>query len=476
MQFSSPSSPSYAQLSKPFNLRMSWKPLVIVLGSSVQNVQDAVVCAARFKVKVQARSGGHSYAAFALGGKDGSLVIDLSGLQGVTVDAASGIARVGGGVRLGNLATALYNQGRRAVSHGTCPGVGIGGHFTHGGFGFSSRAWGLALDAIVALDVVLANGTAVRASAAANADLFYALRGAAESFGIVTAFHLATQVAPESVVHWSFRLPGMFASADRGARALLHVQDFARNASVVDGNLGLGIYMDGDAFSIRGTYFGSRSRFERVIRPELLRGLGAAPSGSSIQVVDWITSLTMLAGGEALAQPTEAGAYEQHAAFLAKTLTVPEASPLTPAAARAYFHHVISTAASVTQAGGSWYTGLNLYGGAGSRINAAPASASAYSHRSTLWVFQNYGSVEGGAGGGAFPAAIGTFLQGLGDAVRSAMPGVEFAAYSNYVDPTLSAAQAHDQYYGATTYAKLLSLKSAFDPQSVFWNPQAIGA
>ncbi|KLU86886.1 hypothetical protein MAPG_05893, partial [Magnaporthiopsis poae ATCC 64411] len=165
VQFSSPSSPSYAQLSKPYNLRMSWKPLVIVLGGSVQNVQDAVVCAALFKVKVQARGGGHSYAAFALGGKDGSLVIDLSGLQGVTVDASSGIARVGGGVRLGNLATALYNQGRRAVSHGTCPGVGIGGHFTHGGFGFSSRAWGLALDSIVALDVVLANGTAVRASA-----------------------------------------------------------------------------------------------------------------------------------------------------------------------------------------------------------------------------------------------------------------------------------------------------------------------
>ncbi|KAL8378118.1 hypothetical protein RB595_008701 [Gaeumannomyces hyphopodioides] len=475
LQFSSPSSPSYAQLSKPYNLRLPWKPIAVVLGSTVQDVQAAVTCAALFKVKVQARSGGHSYAAFSLGGGDGSLVVDLAGLQAVGVDAASGVASVGGGVRLGNLASALYAQGRRAVSHGTCPGVGIGGHFTHGGFGYSSRAWGLALDSIVALDVVLANGTAVKASAAANADLFYALRGAAESFGIVTAFHLATQPAPESVVNWSVQLPGMFASADKGARALLHVQDFARNASVVDANLGLGIYMDGETFSISGTYFGSRSRFEGAIRPELLRGLGAAPSGQNTQVVDWITSLTLLGGGGSLAQPTEAGAYDEHDTFLAKSLTVPEASPLTPAAARAYFQRIISSAASVGQAGGSWFTIMNLYGGPGSQINTVPASASAYSHRSTLWVFQNYGSM-GNAGGSSFPAAIGTFLQGLGDAIKSAMPGVEFAAYSNYVDPTLSAAQAHDQYYGASTYAKLLGLKSAFDPQSLFWNPQAIGA
>ncbi|KAL8287738.1 hypothetical protein RB597_000019 [Gaeumannomyces tritici] len=475
LQFSSPNSPSYPQLSKPYNLRLPWKPLAIVLGASVQDVQGAVACAALFKVKVQARSGGHSYAAFALGGQDGSLVVDLAGLQTVSVDASSGVASVGGGVRLGNLASALYAQGQRAVSHGTCPGVGIGGHFTHGGFGYSSRAWGLALDSIVALDVVLANGTAVKASAAANADLFYALRGAAESFGIVTAFHLATQPAPGSVINWSVQLPDMFSSADRGARALLHVQDFARNASVVDANLGLGIYMDGETFSISGTYFGPRSRFDGVIKPELLRGLGAAPSGQSTEAVDWITSLTQLGGGGPLAQPTEAGAYDEHDTFLAKSLTVPEASPLTPAAARAYFQRIISSAASVGQAGGSWFTIMNLYGGPGSRINAVSASASAYSHRSTLWVFQNYGST-GTAGGPSFPAAIGTYLQGLGDAIRSAMPGVEFAGYSNYVDPTLSAAQAHDQYYGASTYAKLLGLKSAFDPQGLFWNPQAIGA
>ena len=76
------------------------------------------------------------------------MVIDLEGFQNITLDATTQIAKVGGGVRLGNLALAIYNQGQRALPHGTCPGVGVGGHATHGGFGYSSRAWGLTLDTI----------------------------------------------------------------------------------------------------------------------------------------------------------------------------------------------------------------------------------------------------------------------------------------------------------------------------------------
>jgi FAD/FMN-containing dehydrogenase len=55
---------------------------------------------------------------------------------------ATGIAKVGGGVRLGNLGVGIFKQGHAALPHGTFPGVGIGGHYTHGGFGYSSRKWG----------------------------------------------------------------------------------------------------------------------------------------------------------------------------------------------------------------------------------------------------------------------------------------------------------------------------------------------
>ena len=100
------------------------------------------------------------------------MVIDLQTFQTITLDS-NNVAKVGGGVRLGNLAQGIYNQAQRALPHGTCPGVGVGGHATHGGYGYSSRAWGLTLDTIVALDVVLANGTSVHATSTAYPDIYY---------------------------------------------------------------------------------------------------------------------------------------------------------------------------------------------------------------------------------------------------------------------------------------------------------------
>jgi FAD/FMN-containing dehydrogenase len=68
-----PNAPDYANLSEPFNLRLAYKPYVIVLPTTNQHVQDAVVCAAKCNIKVQAKSGGHSYASYSSGGKDGSM-------------------------------------------------------------------------------------------------------------------------------------------------------------------------------------------------------------------------------------------------------------------------------------------------------------------------------------------------------------------------------------------------------------------
>jgi FAD/FMN-containing dehydrogenase len=167
-----------------YNVRLPCQPLVVALPDTAAQVADAVVCAGRHGLPVQAKSGGHSYASFSNGGTDGAVVIHLRNLRDVEVDGATGIARVGGGVRLGPLSLAIYgedtdgagardNSTKRALAHGTCPAVGIGGHYTHGGYGHFSRAWGLALDQIVAMDVVLANGTIVHASREKHQDIFF---------------------------------------------------------------------------------------------------------------------------------------------------------------------------------------------------------------------------------------------------------------------------------------------------------------
>lgn len=120
----------YTDAATPFNLRLHYKPAIIVYPTNEIEVAGALACATgnifidgnpKFSMRVQARSGGHSYAAYSLGGKDGSLIIDLSAFDGITVDE-NGVAAVGGGIRLGNLAEGLYAQGKRAMPHGTCPG------------------------------------------------------------------------------------------------------------------------------------------------------------------------------------------------------------------------------------------------------------------------------------------------------------------------------------------------------------------
>ena len=113
---------NYTQAVKPFNLRLPFKPQAIAVPQTVKQVQDAVTCGVKNNVVVTARSGGHSYGAHGLGGEDGHLIIDLRRFNTVTADAKAHTAVVGAGGRLGNIALALYDQGKQAMSHGTCPG------------------------------------------------------------------------------------------------------------------------------------------------------------------------------------------------------------------------------------------------------------------------------------------------------------------------------------------------------------------
>lgn len=460
-------SATYNQLAKPYNLRLTYSPAAIVIPTTQQQVSDAVVCAAKNNFKVQARSGGHSYASYSTGGKNGSVVIDLQSFQNIIVDA-DGTSKVGGGVRLGNMALGLYNQSGRAISHGTCPGVGIGGHATHGGYGYSARNWGLTLDAIVGLDVVLANGTAVYTSSTAYPDLFYALRGAADSFGIITTFHFKTQQAPTSLVNWGFTFPDVLKTPDTATKIVLHLQDWAQNSSVVDRKIGgMGVYMDGDgAFSVHGSYFGDLAAFNNKVKPELLRTLPTSNT-PDIRVNNWISNLEQLADNNPVSQPKSG--YDKHDNFFAKSLVIPQSSPFTSAGLTSHFKYI----AQNLNNGVRWFSIINLYGGADSQINTVPASSAAYADRTSLWVIQLYGWTPGDSS--IFPSNIQPYITGLSKSLTSAQPQTKFTAYLNYLDPSLTPAQAHDLYYGSDVYKKLLKLKLQMDPKSIFWNPQAIG-
>lgn len=115
------SSSVFSKTIEPFNLRVPFTPALLAVPNTVRDVQKAVYCASKFDIKVAARGGGHSYAAMGLGGKDGSFIIDMKKFKSISLDR-NNVATVGAGVRLGDLASALYDLGERALPHGLCPG------------------------------------------------------------------------------------------------------------------------------------------------------------------------------------------------------------------------------------------------------------------------------------------------------------------------------------------------------------------
>jgi FAD/FMN-containing dehydrogenase len=137
---------------------------------------------------IAVRGGGHSAPGF--GTCNDGLVIDLAPMHGVHVDPRARIVRVDGGAVWRAVDHATHAVGM-AVPSGVISTTGVGGLTLGGGHGYLTRKYGLTIDSLVAADVVLADGTLVRASPHDDADLFWALRGGSGNFGIVVSFELA---------------------------------------------------------------------------------------------------------------------------------------------------------------------------------------------------------------------------------------------------------------------------------------------
>ncbi len=170
------------------------QPAVVVRCASTGDVQEALRCAKELGLEVAVRSGGHHGAG--LSTNHGGMIIDLRLMAEVELlDPERQLVRLGSGATWAEVSRELEKHDL-AISSGDTTSVGVGGVLLGGGIGWMTRRFGLALDHLVAADLVTADGATVRVTADDDPELFWALRGGGGNFGVVTAFELIAHRVP----------------------------------------------------------------------------------------------------------------------------------------------------------------------------------------------------------------------------------------------------------------------------------------
>ena len=178
-----------------WNAMIDRRPALIAQCKTIGDVQAAVKLAVAKDLPVAIRGGGHNVAGHAV--CDGGLMIDLSQMRGVSVDASNRVAKVQGGALWRDVDAATQAHGL-ATPGGLISDTGVAGLTLSGGIGWLRAQHGLAIDNLVAADVVIADGQLIHTSADENPELLWALQGGGGNFGVVVQFEFALHaVGPE---------------------------------------------------------------------------------------------------------------------------------------------------------------------------------------------------------------------------------------------------------------------------------------
>jgi FAD/FMN-containing dehydrogenase len=421
-----------------FAKRLQVTPRVRVVAGSAAAVSATILWATNNGVNFAVRSGGHSYEGFS---QSPDLVIDVRGMKGIKLSGDKKSVSIGSGSQLGSVYDALASH-HLAIPAGSCFPVGVAGHSLGGGFGLLGRAFGLACDSILSMEVVDATGKILTASAQENPDLFWALRGGGNgSFGVVTNFNFRTSavnMVAKFAITWTKPV----------AQAVKIVQAWQQ-------------WLENMPSSITGTLHLTKA--EGGLITVHMAGL-SVQSESSLQVE--LKRLVTLAGAA----------------------TVPTTKPMTFHRAATIFNDNERNPDSVLMKGKSDYvtnamteqgitTLLNgllkapgeiavlcdTYGGA---INKVAADATAFVHRgNTKYVMQYYMQWDSASATAANIAMMRTLY-------NSMRPFVSGGCYVNYCD--LDLGDGYAKAYWGDNLPRLMKIKAELDPKNIFRHAQSV--
>lgn len=307
--------------------------------------------------------------------------------------------------------------------------------------------WGTALDHVLEVEVVTADGKIQRASETENSDLFWALRGAGSSFGVITEFTVRTEPEPGSVVEYTYSLS--FGKQKEMApvyskwQALVGDPDLDRRFTSLFIAQPLGVL-------ITGTFYGTEEEFDASGIPEKL------PTGGdfNITVMDWLGSLAHIAETTGLYLsdlPTQ---------FASRSLALREQDLLSDQSIEELFDYMGSTDPGTLL----WFIIFDNEGGA---IADVPEDSTAYPHRDKIIMYQSYAI--------GIPELSDTtvdFVEGVQGKVMEGAPDAH-TTYAGYINKNLNRTAAQEFYWG-DKLPKLREMKKKYDPTSVFHNPQSV--
>ena len=216
-----PTDEGYEAARQVFNAMIQRRPRLIARCLDVADVVTAVNWGRESGLPVSIRGGGHNAAG--LGVCDDGLVIDLAAMKDIHVDPNARTVRVAGGCTWGEVDHATHKFGM-ATPSGIVSTTGVAGMTLGGGTGYLTRKYGLTIDNLLAVDMVLADGSTVTADEDHHADLFWAIRGGGGNFGVVTSFLF--RLHPVNTIIGGPTLWGI----DRTADVLRFYDDLMENA------------------------------------------------------------------------------------------------------------------------------------------------------------------------------------------------------------------------------------------------------
>ncbi|OVA03979.1 FAD linked oxidase [Macleaya cordata] len=219
-----PNSQNYTDIleSRINNLRFisptSPKPFLLITPLDESHVQAAVICSKKHGIQIRLRSGGHDYEGLSYLSDVPFVIVDLFNLRSIKIDAENGIAWVQSGATLGELYYRIAEKNATlGFPAGFGPTVGVGGHFSGGGWGPMLRKYGLAADHVIDARIVDANGKILDKESMGE-DLFWAIRGGGGgSFGVVLSWKIKLVSVPPTVT--CFTVPR---TLEQGATELVH--------------------------------------------------------------------------------------------------------------------------------------------------------------------------------------------------------------------------------------------------------------